>query len=190
MLWKRLFFTLLLLFCFVSTYLLSQRHTVAYKGKTLPSSICLPACLPAGLKLKPRLSRSLRRGDWHSGGRGLSASCTGHYSRRITLGCLDPHCQHINLSVSWIHQSHHRVADTVMDNCCASFLFRLFSFILLEQVQIPQCSFSTACSVPCFNPDDGSSFLMNWNIVFYLVNLFFLFLYKQTDSTLLVDCFL
>lgn len=86
------------------------------------------ACLPAGLKHKPRLRRSLRRGDWHSGGRGLSASCTGHYSRRITWGCLDPHCQHINLSVSWIHQGHHRAADAVMDNCCASFLCRFFFF--------------------------------------------------------------
>lgn len=89
-------------------------------------TLCPPSiCLPAGLKLKPRLSRSLRRGDWHSGGRGLSAPCPGHYSHRITRGCLDPHCQHINLSVSWIHQGHHRVADAVMDNCCASFLCSL-----------------------------------------------------------------
>lgn len=106
--------------------LLSQRHTVARQGKTRPSSICLSD----GLKHKPPLSRGLRRGDWHSGGRGLSAPCPGHYSRRRTWGRLDPCCQHINLSASWIHQGHHRVADTTMDNCCASFLCKMLLFFL------------------------------------------------------------
>lgn len=28
--------------------------------------------------------------------------------------CLDPHCQHINRSVSWIHQGHHSMADAFL----------------------------------------------------------------------------
>lgn len=28
--------------------------------------------------------------------------------------CLDPHCQHINHSVSWIHQGHHSMADAFL----------------------------------------------------------------------------
>lgn len=159
-------FDLLVPFLFCSTlFAVTAPHRGTEGNNT--SLFCPPARPSAWLKHKPRLSRSLRRGDWHSGGRGLSASCTGHYSRRMTRGCLDPHCQHINLSASWIHQGHRRVADSVMDNCCASFLCRLFSFYWSTS-WIPQCSFSSAYAVlEVFQPrqtqrNDGSPFFFSY----------------------------
>lgn len=142
------------------------------------------ARLPAW-NTSPGLSGSLRCGDWHSGGRGLSASCTGHYSLGITWGCLDPHCQHINLSVSWIHQGLHCVADAVMDNCCASFLCsRFFPFYWstsrsLSAAFLPRIL--SRVSTQMNTAEWRLFFEIDWNVLVYPVNFSCFFFFSLTN---------